>query len=83
MTTPARATTCLRRLTRRGRPGTSSHSDDKKRARLNTITHLLAHVPYEELPREKVKLPDRQKAHDYREPDYPFKFVPEMTRPAA
>src|SRR6202042_2641769 len=41
-------------------------SDDKKRARLNTITHLLAHVPYEELPREKVKLPDRQKAHGYK-----------------
>ena len=37
-------------------------SDDKKRARLNTITHLLAHIPYEELPREKVKLPDRQQA---------------------
>src|ERR1700753_2222305 len=34
-------------------------SDDKKLARLNTITHLLAHVPYEEVPREKVTLPDR------------------------
>ncbi len=52
-------------------------SDDKKRARLNTITHLLAHIPYEEVPREKVKLPDRQKAHGYKEPDYPYKFVPE------
>ena len=57
-------------------------SDDKKRARLNTITHLLAHIPYEELPREKVKLPDRQKAHGYKEPDYPFKFVPELTWPS-
>jgi polyphosphate kinase 2 len=56
-------------------------SDDKKRARLNLITHLLKHVPYEELPREKVKLPDRQKAHGYKEPDYPFKFVPELTWP--
>jgi polyphosphate kinase 2 len=54
-------------------------SDDKKRARLNTITHLLAHVPYEELPREKVTLPDRQKAHGYKEPDYPYKFVPRLT----
>jgi polyphosphate kinase 2 (PPK2 family) len=54
-------------------------SDDKKRARLNLITHLLKHIPYEELPREKVKLPDRQKAHGYKEPDYPFKFVPELS----
>jgi polyphosphate kinase len=58
-------------------------SDDKKRARLNTITHLITHIPYEEIPRQKVKLPDRQKAHDYKEPDYAFKFVPEVTRPAA
>jgi polyphosphate kinase len=57
-------------------------SDDKKRARLNTITHLLAHIPYEELPREKVKLPARQQAHGYKEPDYPFKFVQELTWPA-
>jgi polyphosphate kinase 2 len=56
-------------------------SDDKKRARLNVITHLLKHVPYEELPREKIKLPDRQKAHGYKESDYPFKFVPELTWP--
>ena len=58
-------------------------SDDKKRARLNTITHLLAHIPYEELPREKVKLPDRQKPRGTREPDYPIKFVPELKWPAA
>jgi polyphosphate kinase 2 len=58
-------------------------SDDKKRARLNAITHLLAQIPYEELPREKVKLPDRQKAHGYEEPDYPYKFVPELKWPAA
>ena len=32
------------------------HSDDKKRARLNLITHLLNHIPYKEAPREKVKL---------------------------
>jgi len=58
-------------------------SDDKKRARLNTITHLLAQIPYEEAPREKVKLPDRQKAHGYKDPDYPYKFVPELTWPPA
>jgi len=54
------------------------HSDDKKRARLNIIRHLLSQIPYEELPREKVKLPKRQKPGDYREPDYPFKIVPEI-----
>jgi polyphosphate kinase len=58
-------------------------SDDKKRARLNTITHLLHHIPYEEIHLEKVKLPDRQKPHGYKEPDYPYKFVPEISWPAA
>jgi len=52
-------------------------SNDKKRARLNIITHLLSKVPYKEAPREKVKLPDRQKPGGYREPDYPFKYIPE------
>ena len=54
-----------------------ARSDDKKRARLNLIRHLLGRIPYEEAPREKVKLPKRQKAGDYREPDYPFKYIPE------
>ena len=53
-------------------------SDDKKRARLNIISHLLKRIPYEEAPREKVKLPDRQKPHGYAEPDFPYKFVPEL-----
>jgi polyphosphate kinase 2 len=35
-------------------------SDDKKRARLNCISHLLSLVPYRQAPREKVKLPKRQ-----------------------
>ena len=52
-------------------------SDDKKRARLNLITHLLARIPYKDAPREKVKLPKRQKARGYREPDYPYKYVKE------
>src|SRR5882672_6988204 len=54
-----------------------ARSDDKRRARLNIVTHLLGRVPYEALPREKVKLPKRQGAGGYHEPDYPFKFVPE------
>ena len=54
-----------------------ARSNDKKRARLNIITHLLSKVPYGELPRERIKLPKRQKPGDYREPEYPFKFIPE------
>ena len=52
-------------------------SDDKKRARLNVITHLLSRIPYKKVARDGVKLPKRQKAHSYREPDYPYKFIPE------
>jgi polyphosphate kinase 2 len=52
-------------------------SDDKKRARLNMIKHLLARIPYKKAPRDKIELPKRQKQGDYRETDYPFKFIPE------
>ena len=41
------------------------HSDDKKRARLNLITHLLEQIPYEKIPRKKVKLPKRNLKHAY------------------
>jgi len=54
-----------------------ARSDDKKRARLNIITHLLESIPYKQAPRLKVKLPKRQKAEGYREPDYPFRFIDE------
>ncbi len=54
-----------------------ARSDDKKRARLNIISHLLEQVPYQEVPREKVVLPKRQKPGDYQEPDYAYKYVPE------
>lgn len=54
------------------------HSDNKRRARLNALTHILSKIPYEELPRSKVKLPKRQEAGDYKEPDYPYKVIPEV-----
>jgi polyphosphate kinase 2 len=54
-----------------------ARSDDKQRARLNIIAHFLGSIPYKEAPREKVKLPKRQKPGGYREPDYPYKFVAE------
>jgi polyphosphate kinase 2 (PPK2 family) len=53
-------------------------SDDKKRARLNLITHLLKQVPYKKPSREKIELPKRQKRGDYREPNYPFKYIEEL-----
>ena len=40
-------------------------SDDKKRARLNCIEHLLDSIPYKEVPREKIKLPKRSMKHVY------------------
>ncbi|MEY2857775.1 MAG: polyphosphate kinase 2 [Cyanobacteriota bacterium] len=53
-------------------------ADDKKRARLNFISHLLATVPYEDLPDEKIKLPPRQQAIDYERPPLNTQhFVPE------
>jgi polyphosphate kinase len=56
-------------------------SDDKKRARLNVISHLLSQIPYEELDRQRPELPKRQKPHGYEEPSYPYKFVPELEWP--
>lgn len=53
-------------------------SDDKRRARLNVISHVLAQIPYKDLPREKVKLPKRQRARGYKEPDHPYNFVPQL-----
>ena len=54
-----------------------ARSEDKKRVRLNIITHLLSQIPYKKLPREKIKLPDRQKRKGYKEPRYSYKYVAE------
>ncbi len=40
-------------------------SDDKKRARLNLIAHLLKQIPYEHMPKKKIKLPKRIMKHAY------------------
>jgi polyphosphate kinase len=40
-------------------------SDDKQRARLNCISHLLSLIPYKKAPREKVKLPKRSNKGKY------------------
>ncbi len=53
-----------------------ARSEDKKRVRLNVISHLLNQVPYEDAPAEKVTLPKR-KIGRIKAADYPFKYVPE------
>jgi len=40
-------------------------SDDKRRARLNLITHLLSQIRYKRVPREKVTLPERSNRGRY------------------
>jgi hypothetical protein len=50
---------------------------DKKRARLNCIAHLLDQIPYEDVPRAEVILPDRVRNADYiRHPIPPELYVP-------
>jgi hypothetical protein len=58
-------------------PWRVADSNDKRRARLNIITDLLSRIPYEEVKRDKVELPKRQKPGKYREPDYAYKRVAE------
>ena len=55
-----------------------AHSDNKRRARLNILTHLLSKIPYEDLPRPEVELPKRQDRGNYEEADYPFRVIPEV-----
>jgi polyphosphate kinase 2 len=51
-------------------------TDDKKRGRLNVITHLLTQVPYEPLKHRDVTLPKRQRPGGYREPDLAPRTIP-------
>lgn len=53
-----------------------AQSDDKRRARLNIISHLLGQVPYEPLQEEKVTFPPRQKPDGYRELNTPVRRIP-------
>jgi polyphosphate kinase 2 len=55
------------------------NSNDKKRARLNVITHLLSQIPYEDTTPEKIELPPRQPDGGYvRPPITDQTFVPEV-----
>lgn len=54
-------------------------ADDKKRARLNCIRHLLDQIPYEEVTPRVIELPDRQEDHGYvRPPIDTQRFVPKV-----
>ena len=56
------------------------HSDNKRKARLNCIAHLLKLIPYEKVPRETVRLPKRSDKHKY-DDQAPLKgrhFIPEI-----
>ena len=53
-------------------------SDDKKRARLNCIAHILSSIPYEEIRYAPPKLPPRQKRKGYVEPKQTRRMVPQL-----
>jgi polyphosphate kinase 2 len=52
-------------------------TDDKKRARLNCIAHLLSVIKWERIPLPKITLPDRQKAHGYKDAEWDYRWIPE------
>jgi polyphosphate kinase len=53
-----------------------ANTDDKKRGRLNIISHLLSQIPYEQLTHGEITLPKRQKADGYVEPTLPVRHIP-------
>jgi polyphosphate kinase len=55
-----------------------ARSDDKRRARLNIIEHLLSKIPYKDVPHKIVRLPKRRVTAAREAGDYPFKLVPEV-----
>jgi hypothetical protein len=55
------------------------NADDKNRARLNCMRHLLSLIPYQDLTPEPITLPPRQKDNGYvRPPISDQTFVPDM-----
>jgi polyphosphate kinase 2 len=52
-------------------------SDNKRRARLNLISHMLENIPYKAISRPKITLPKRQKPEGYRDPERPLRYVSE------
>jgi polyphosphate kinase 2 len=54
-----------------------ARSDDKRRARLNVITHILRSIPYKDVSHQKVKLPKRHVKSGDDPPSYALRFIPE------
>ena len=53
------------------------NADNKKKARLNCISHLLSMIPYQNLPVEEIELPERDDSKSYvRPPIEEMTFVP-------
>ena len=53
-----------------------AHTDNKRRGRLNIISHLLSQVPYTPLPDREVTLPERQRPDGYTDPELPLRYIP-------
>jgi polyphosphate kinase len=53
-----------------------ARTDDKKRGRLNIISHLLSQVPYKPLEPRDITLPRRQRAGGYTDPGLPLRYIP-------
>jgi polyphosphate kinase 2 len=56
-------------------PWYAVHSDDKRQARLDVISHILSSIPYEAPPRGKIKLPKRQKSDGYEETNFARNWI--------
>jgi len=55
-----------------------ANSNDKKRLRLNLITHLLGQIPYKEIKRPKVRLPKRKVTEDKPSSRKHMRFIKEI-----
>jgi polyphosphate kinase 2 len=59
-------------------PWSVARSDDKRRARLNVISHILDKIPYKDVAHPKAKLPKRHVSRAGKEP-YPLRYIPELS----
>ncbi len=53
-----------------------ARTDNKRRGRLNIISHMLSEIPYEPLTPKETTLPKRQRAEGYTEPHLPLRYIP-------
>ena len=53
-------------------------ADDKRKARLNCIAHLLSQIPYKEVPVKSIKLPKHQPLKNYQELELAYNIIPQI-----